>query len=528
MKQVFEKKNVPALVIGIICILQLAVSFFYGSQKSFLTNDELFAYGKANNSSEILMDIQLNEWLDESDFLDYVTPGTNAFCYDVPYQNQIGGASPVLYFMLLHTASSLCSNEFSFWAGIGINMILLLGCTLVLYFLSKELFSDNVCALLICGCFSSTYGALNTMLYIQVYMMLALIFLLHMLVYAKYCEQSEVKIKGYFFLGMTLVIGNLIHYYFMFFAALLTFWYIIKWVYSKKWKTIRDYLVTVGASLLISLRLFPDMWNQIYYGSLKTQVQNVLLYFNMKEYLKKLYQMFGFINKQVFQGFLWLILPILFVLLLIYAIRNKGEAWKELEKVFPVIFVTMGYFFLVALIVPDPVDYHMMPLYPVVFLLAIGLLYWLIKNISKKIMIGKHITVIISLTICFFICIPTMRGIVPYYSFWENRQHVELMHQYADRKAVYIDREFCWEEYYDIVQLMKEVDEYYMISYAQIVQWEIDAALEETADDDEIIVIVGNSALDDEITAYIQETVQAEKMVFLDQYKRWTIYRAMR
>ena len=66
------------------------------------------------------------------------------------------------------------------------------------------------------------------------------------------------------------------------------------------------------------------------------------------------------------------------------------------------------------------------------------------------------------------------------------------------------------------------------ISYAQIVRWEIEDDLKRTYGDDETIVFVGNSALDEEITAYIKDTVRADEMILLDEYERWKIYRAVR
>ena len=55
-----------------------------------------------------------------------------------------------------------------------------------------------------------------------------------------------------------------------------------------------------------------------------------------------------------------------------------------------------------------------------------------------------------------FLCIPTLKGRVPAYAYSGMKEHTELMKQYSDKKAVYIDREFYWWEYYDLIQVMKE------------------------------------------------------------------------
>ena len=52
--------------------------------------------------------------------------------------------------------------------------------------------------------------------------------------------------------------------------------------------------------------------------------------------------------------------------------------------------------------------------------------------------------------------------------------------------------------------------------------------MEAFSGEDQVIVYVGNSELDEEITAYIQETVGAEQMTLIDEYDRWKIYLADR
>ena len=42
-----------------------------------------------------------------------------------------------------------------------------------------------------------------------------------------------------------------------------------------------------------------------------------------------------------------------------------------------------------------------------------------------------------------------------------------------------------------------------------------------------MIVYVGDSELDEEITAYIREAVGAERLELIDEYSRWKIYRGI-
>ena len=522
MKQKMEKKWVAPFILAAVCLIQLCFFISVGSQKSHLMCDELFTYGAANCRGGIMMDFPLNEWRDKGDYMEYVTPGEDAFSYEIPYDNQAMDVHPPLYYYLIHTIASMYPDTFSFWTGVGLNLVLLLGCTVALYFLVKELFGSKVCALLVSACYGLTYGALNTMLFIRMYMLFAVVLLLHLLVYAKYWEKPGIPKKGYLFLGLTLVAGALTQYYFLIAAFFLAAWYTIKLLLQKRWKETGCYLGTIAVSAGVSLALFPPMWNQIFHGTRGTQAQETFLM--LKGYAKSLLGMFQIISSQMFRGYLGWLLGTVAVLLVIYSVWKKRLPVRELSKTLPVIFMAAGYFLLVTKVAPYITDRYMMPIYPVVFLLVFGFLYWLVRNLLKK----EVISALVCAALGLFLCLPQLKGQIPGYAYSYVQPHADLLREYADKKAVYIDREFYWWEYYDIVQLMKEHDAYYVISYSRIVQEWIDSALEATGDDDEVIVYIGNSGLDEEIKEYIQETLDAREMVLLDQYSRWTIYRAVR
>ena len=235
--------------------------------------------------------------------------------------------------------------------------------------------------------------------------------------------------------------------------------------------------------------------------------------------------MFDIISDQMFRGYLWPVLGVIVLLIAVFAVRFRRLPIKESIKMFPIIFMSAGYFLLVTKIAPEVTDRYMMPLFPVVLLLAFCFLYVLIYALLPA---KKQLALAMCTVFGLFLCMPTLKGTVPSYSYNWMKEHTELMKQYSDKKAVYIDREFYWWEYYDLIQVMKENSDFYVISYARIIQDEIDSALEYTAEDEEVIVYVGNTQLDEEITEYIKNTVKAKEMVLLDQFSRYTVYRAIR
>ncbi len=509
-------------VLAAICVVQLFIFLYFGVQKSYLMNDELFTYGASNNREGITMEFPLNQWQDKKLFMEYATPGEDAFCYSIPYYNQTLDVHPPLYYYLIHTISSFRPNEFSYWIGVGLNLVFLLGCTVVLYFLTLELFGKKGCAFLVSALFGLTYGALNTLLFVRMYMQFAFFLLLHLWVYAKYWEKERIEKKGYLFLGLTLIGGALTQYYFLIAAFFLGVWYTLKLLLQKRFRETGAYFMTILISAGISLGLFPTMWNHIFHGTRGTQAQKAFL--SLAGYPRSLLNMFNIISEQMFGGHLWLVLTLIILLLFVDSILRRRVPFQPFLKAMPLLFMCAGYFLIVTKIAPYIIDRYMMPIYPVIFALAAGFIYWLTEDLFRREVMG-----VVVCTVCLVLGIlPILQGEIPRYAFREEQAHKELIQQYADKKAVYIDREFYWWEYYNIVQMLKEHKQFYVISYARIVQWEIDAALEELAGDDEVIVYVGNSELDEEITEYIGNTVGAKEMVLLDEYNRWKIYRGVR
>lgn len=522
MRQFLKGKKIIRLLFAFVCLFQLGICAFYISQKNFLSCNEILSYGISNSRTGLIMDFPLNEWHDKDFIEEYLTPGEYAFDYPIFFYDNSIDMPPSLYYTILHTLSSFHPDRFSLWDGLGLNLILLLGSMAVLYFLSFDLFENHICALFISVGYGLTCGALNTMLLSETYMLLTFVLLAHLITYIKCFEQPVVNKKAYFFLGITLITGVLTHYYFLIVAVFFWIWYLIKFLRQKRWGEIANYLTTIFVFLLVGVRLFSNMWGQFLFEFRKIHAK--LLNFHLKEYLKNLLKMFGFISEQMFGGLLWFVILGIILLFILNLIKFPKQIIKNLSKIFPLVFSSIAYFLIVTCIAPSINARHMMPLYPITMSLMAGLIYWLIKNLIKK----DNWAILLGVLVCVVMCIPTITGKKPVNVFSDKRPHVELMEKYKDLKAVYIDREFYWQEYYEIIPLLKELDSYYVISYAQIVQWEIEDDLKRTYGDDETIVFVGNSALDEEITAYIKDTVRADEMILLDEYERWKIYRAVR
>lgn len=511
------KKQKLMLVLAAICLLQLGFQAYFGRQKSYLMCDELFTYTSSNNAEVHAFDMPLNEWQDEGWYLSQATiQEGHGFDYAIPYRNQEVDVHPPLYYMMIHTLSSFIPGQLSFAVGVGLNIFFMLGCTVLLYFLSKEVWGSQGTGLVTAALFGFTYGACNMVLFIRMYTVLAFLILAHAYLYLRFIEGKKAAWKVYLLLGLTLVSGVLTHYYFILLAFFMAVWYFVKLWIQKRYQEGCILHVLLEACALLCLIVFPAMWDHIFNDYRGQGARESLL--KISGYAGSLKAMFQFLDAQLFGNALWGLLGAGVVLLAVYLKKNKKFPWRELDKMFPILFMTAGYFCLVTRIAPYVTDRYLMPIYPFVYLLAVGGLCWLLGKLIKP-----RTAFAACVAAFLFLSMNKLSEGIPAYAGTNFRPHRELAEQYKDMYCVYIDREYEWWEYYHVIQLLKEYKAFYCISYGNITE-DIEVGMQAFAEEENVIVYVGNSELNEEITAYIQKTVGAGELELIDEFDRWKIY----
>ena len=508
-------------ILTLICLVQLCVFGYFGGQKSFLMCDELFTYTSSNNAEIQAFDMPLNEWLDKEWYLSQgAAMEGHTFEYAIPYRNQEADVHPPIYYFLMPTLCSLVPGKIVFGLGVGLNIFFMLGCTVLLYLLAKEIFKNTRIGILVSALFGVTYGACNMVLFVRMYTIVAFLVLAHAYIYIRYFEKHIFALKSWILFGLTLILGVLTHYYFVLLAFFLAAWYFVKLWLEKRFREECYFHVIIEVSALICLAIFPAMWNHIFNDYRGEAARKSFV--QLGGFAGRLRTMFRFLDEQLFNGCLLFLMTAALLLIIIYFVRHKCFPWKELERLFPILFMTVGYFALVTKIAPFITDRYLMPIYPFVYLIAVGGLCWLL---------GKFIREKAAIAICMAALAILSAGSLsegaPEYAYTNFEPHRRKAEEYSDRYCVYIDREYDWWEYYDVIQLLKEYKGFYCISYAAITD-DIKAGMEALEGQQDVIVYVGNSELDEEITAYIQVTVGAEEMTLLDEYGRWKIYLAER
>lgn len=176
MKQFFKKTWFEMIVIILIAF----ITIYWCCAKKGMFLDEIYSYGLSNSQNAPFINTIAGNIVDttitKEVLFDYVAVGeVDAFDYASVYQNQVRDVHPPLFYMILHTISSIFQHNFSKWIGLGLNLVLF-ACTLVVYWLlMKKLMIDREIAW--CGVILYAFHtlAISTILMIRMYMLLTLL-----------------------------------------------------------------------------------------------------------------------------------------------------------------------------------------------------------------------------------------------------------------------------------------------------------------------------------------------------------------
>ena len=520
--RILSSKSKVILALVAICTLQLLISLFCANRKNYLFFDEVFSYPAANTLREEQLEFKGNEWMDETWISNYMgVAKDHAFQYSIPYENQVSDVHPPLFYLLLHTACSFVPGEFSYWAGMSFNILLFIGCSIVLYFLGKEISGSKECGLLTALLYAVSYGGLNTVVYIRMYMLMTFMSLAHALVYLKYMEQKKVPAKAYILLALTLLGGVLSQYYFLFIAFFFGVWYTIKFFIEKRYQELLKYLGTILVSAICSLAIWPAMLHHLFGGVRGEEAQENLL--SLSGYFSDLKEMFRILSNEMFTKLLIPILGVLAILFLLNYRKEKNlnkELWK---KAGAVLFVCAGYFLLVTKVAPYQVERYVMPLYPFVNLLAVGAVYILLTKFVPK----KFAAAVCVLGFGGLSMIHMVHSGIPY-TYAKNGKNIErhaVAEEYGDNYALYIsDNGEC--HWFDPMQMLKEYKGFYHVYDLTSIE-ETKADMEILDDEENLVVYLRNERTIEEANEFIQnvfsEGILSEENL-LDEDEEWNVY----
>ena len=296
-----------------IVAVQIAVCIHYAKYKTNLFIDEIWTYNLANNYYNPFVGSAaeyMNRWIDSKFWLQVlsVQPGEE-FCYGSVFYNQAQDVHPPLYYMVIHTICSFFPQQFSIWFGIIPNIVFFVGTQFVLLKISDKLFDSKWIALLTTVIYGFSWGAINSVLFIRMYMMLTffgvLSFWVHLLLFEYYNQYKKLKINYLAAIFIITICGFLTQYYYLIFAFFLSGIFGLWLLKDKEIKLFTKYAVTVSGGIIASIMIFPAFLDQMFDSYRGKEAIRNLSQMDLWNRLKALLKI---VNTDVFGNLLGLIL----------------------------------------------------------------------------------------------------------------------------------------------------------------------------------------------------------------------------
>lgn len=263
--------KITAVALAVIVAASLLVSCLVMNTKQGYHEDELLNYNLAN-SPELLLEDSVKADLSDGtpktaeEFNSYLAVGgDHRFDYGMVYQNQIvDGVHPPFYYWLVHTVCSFFPGVFNKWLGFVVNLVMMAAALVLLFRVGKRVTDNNLYALIAVGGYALSVACITTTIYLRMYATLTFFVLAFLAVTLRiYDRRNEVKLTDLLLLLVTVTLGVLTQYYFVVFAGLIGFVFLIFSIKDKHIKTLVKYIVTAIIGAGIALAIYPNMIMQV-------------------------------------------------------------------------------------------------------------------------------------------------------------------------------------------------------------------------------------------------------------------------
>lgn len=376
MKEAVKKQA----ALGLVLLVILAVCLLFASRKNGMFIDEIYTYGLSNSHyAPFLEDVAGGSLTDavltRQELIDYVVVNDGeALDFASVYYNQVNDVHPPLYYWLFHLAASLTPNVFSKWTGLGLDLTLYLLTLLALYRLVLALFSSRENAVAAVILYGLSGLGLSTMLLIRMYVLMTLFTVLLALWIARLMRQE--RWWYYPLIGLTVFLGLLTQYYFVFYAFFVCAAYVFWAMGKKRWRSLLLFAVSAFAGVGLLVLVFPACISHLTADKLVSGGNALEQLSVLSQYKARLLLFFREARHGMKAAMLMALALVLALLVFFRKLRAAGKEkklpWDSLVILLPA-FVA---FVVVALISPVPEQryiYNLAPLFAasVSFLIAL-------------------------------------------------------------------------------------------------------------------------------------------------------------
>lgn len=362
-----------------ICVAQVLLLTFWGTQKKGFYVDELWSYGLANSYYHphvFWEDAMEDQWQSGEYFKEYIEVEPNQrFRYDSVVYNLKNDAHPPLYFAILHTASSLFPGTFSKWYALIPNIIYFVFAQILLLKISQKLFKSDRLALMVVMLWGFALGTVSTVMFLRMYMLSTLCGLLTLNFHYNLVIKKDYKLKNWLLLILCSFWGYMSHYYFFIYAFFLSAFFVFCLLAKREWKKILWYCSSMMSSLLLVLIMTPWAFQSLFgdkYVEQAGQKQALI------DILWKLWEFAGFFAQDFFCNLL--IIPVILggIGLIAGVQCFRKSRWRfftenpeRTEEVIITLAPAIFYFIISALCSPWMSARYIYSIYPMLFLMVV-------------------------------------------------------------------------------------------------------------------------------------------------------------
>lgn len=335
--------------------------------------DEVLSYGLSNGYKLPFAYQRINEWIPSSYFFDYLTVNkTDLFSYDSVIYNQAADVHPPLFYVLLHTISSIFPSVFSKWIGISLNIVFYVSIYFSIIKITYLLTRSNYLSYLTALFWGLSVAAISSVVFIRMYVILTLFSILFFYYCIKYLEEDNNKKHNLLMILFTTILGVLTQYYFLIIAFFISATLVFLLMIRKNWKKTGQFVIVMLTGLFTTTAIFPSMLTHILSSSRGTEALNSV--HSQTNYLQE----FGLvINTSIFGGMGILIVPLLGIILVFGLLKKKYDQSTLLLLLLP----TLGFLLVIQKIAPYQSDRYIFLAFPFI---AIIVVYILHKVLSYK------------------------------------------------------------------------------------------------------------------------------------------------
>ena len=426
------------IIVCLIILLVAIITVSFGNRKVDYYIDELWTYGLANNIDSTQPNIEFGR--EYSGMGPYETfmevQSGEGFNYVNVWKNQANDVHPPLYYVFIHTICSIFSNSFSKWYGIALNLFWMIGISILLYMLSKEITGSVQASAGIVLAYETSVIFMNTLLFIRMYAQVTFFVIAFACLFKKYWNKTlDKKFFGWF--AAIVVLGMMTHYYFLIIAFALCAALAMQLAIEKRFLELRNVvLVAIGSGALFLLCWYHFLGHLFRGYRGKEAISSALSFGGLIEGTSK---MFSIINQEAFAGVMIVFLLVI-VALVVIRLKNKEKIWGYESALF---LGAIFYVLVVGKIAPYRDDRYLMPVMFELFITA----YIAVQELLKLVWNGKmaeYVTIAIFLVVN-FANIVLQGGYVKMDFYREDKN--ELMNNMEDKCCIVFIQD-PWEALY--------------------------------------------------------------------------------